>query len=37
MQKKKQLQIGKNKFDKNTPGMPEWFIPKLVRKNGEGR
>ena len=29
--KKKQLQIGKNKFDKNTQGMPEWF-PKLVEK-----
>ena len=29
--KRQQFKIGKNKFDKNTPGMPEWF-PKLVEK-----
>ena len=35
--KKKQLQIGKNKFDKNTPGMPEWFKPLVEKMVKEGK
>ena len=35
--KKKQLQIGKNKFGENTPGMPEWFKPLVNKMVKEGK
>ena len=35
--KKKQLQIGKNKFGENTPGMPEWFKPLVDKMVKEGK
>ena len=35
--KKKQLQIGKNKFGENTPGMPEWFKPLVNKMKKEGK
>ena len=35
--KKKQLQIGKNKYGENTPGMPEWFKPLVNKMVKEGK
>ena len=35
--KKKQLQIGKNKYGENTPDMPEWFKPLVNKMVKEGK